>query len=148
MDAGIQFGRISGLIPFTVKRKALQAAPLFLWRARSLQHSRGLYEAGVHAIRTRFPTSPARHVDVLVYYLLARVAITHSELLHPANLADDLSEVSRNLSENLDSMNDLGQMTSSRLQMAMDRQSKFVEALSNLMKTISQTEDSVVQNLK
>jgi hypothetical protein len=121
---------------------------LFLWRAHALQHSRGLYEAGVHAIRTRFRYSSAPEVDVLVYYLLARVAITHSEILPPAHLPDDLSQVTSHLSENLDSMSDLGELTSLRLQMAMDRSSKLIETLSNLLKQISKVEDTIVQNLK
>jgi hypothetical protein len=35
-----------------------------------------------------------------------------------------------------------------RLQMAMDRRSKFLETLSNVEKKMAQTQDSVVQNLK
>lgn len=35
-----------------------------------------------------------------------------------------------------------------RLQMAMERRSKFIEELSNVMKKISDTEDTTVQNLK
>lgn len=52
------------------------------------------------------------------------------------------------LQSQLDSMNEMSEMTSLRLQMAMDRRSKFVEALSNMMKSISDTQDSIVQNLK
>jgi hypothetical protein len=45
-------------------------------------------------------------------------------------------------------MNEMSEMTSLRLQMMMDRRSKFVETLSNIMKKISTTSDSIVQNMK
>jgi hypothetical protein len=48
----------------------------------------------------------------------------------------------------LDSMNEMSEMTSMRLQMAMDRRSKFVEALSNIMKKIDSTQETIIQNLK
>jgi hypothetical protein len=52
------------------------------------------------------------------------------------------------MNHDLDSMNDMSEMTSMRLQMAMDRRSKFIETLSNVMKSISDTDSSIVANLK
>lgn len=48
----------------------------------------------------------------------------------------------------LDSMSEMGEMESLRLQMAMDRQSKMTSTLSNILKKISQTADQIIQNLK
>jgi hypothetical protein len=45
-------------------------------------------------------------------------------------------------------MNETSEMTSMNLQMAMDRRSLFVEALSNLMKKVDSTQETIVQNLK
>jgi len=45
-------------------------------------------------------------------------------------------------------MNEMSEMTSLRLQMTMDRRSKFIETLSNIVKKLSETSDSIVQNLK
>lgn len=47
-----------------------------------------------------------------------------------------------------DSLSEMGEMTSLRLQMAMDRRSKFMEALSNLMKKSSDTAETITSNLK
>ena len=41
-----------------------------------------------------------------------------------------------------------GDMLSMRLQMAMDQRSKVVETLSNVLKTIDETGDQIVQNMK
>jgi hypothetical protein len=60
----------------------------------------------------------------------------------------DLKVVQSQLQSSLDSMNEMSEMTSMRLQMAMDRRSKFVEALSNIMKKIDSTQETIVQNLK
>jgi hypothetical protein len=61
---------------------------------------------------------------------------------------NDLKSMQDNLNGQLDSMNEMSEMTSMRLQMAMDRRSKFVEALSNVMKKIDSTQETIVQNLK
>lgn len=49
---------------------------------------------------------------------------------------------------NIDSMSEMGEMESLRLQMAMDRMSKMMSTLSNLLKKISDTANSITQNLK
>ena len=48
----------------------------------------------------------------------------------------------------LDSMNEMSEMTSLRMQTMMDRRAKVIAALSNIMKKISTTQDTLVQNLK
>lgn len=60
----------------------------------------------------------------------------------------NLRAIQNDLKGKLDSMNEVSEMTSLRLQMLMDRRSKFITTLSNIMKSISTTEDAVVGNLK
>ena len=48
----------------------------------------------------------------------------------------------------VDSMSELGEMESLRLQMAMDRYSKMMTTLSNVLKKMSDTSSGIVQNLK
>jgi hypothetical protein len=48
----------------------------------------------------------------------------------------------------LDSVNEMSQTTSLRLQATMDRRAKFVSTLSNIMKTISTTPSPLLPNLK
>jgi hypothetical protein len=48
----------------------------------------------------------------------------------------------------LNGMNEMSEMTSLRLQMTMDRRSKFISTLSQMMKKISTTQDILVQNIK
>lgn len=47
-----------------------------------------------------------------------------------------------------DSLSELTEMQSLRLQMAMDRLSKMMETLSNILKKIADTQQAVVQNMK
>ena len=60
----------------------------------------------------------------------------------------NLQSLENQLKQQLDSMNELSEMSSLRLQMMMDRRSKFISTLSNIMKKISTTQDTLVQNLK
>lgn len=70
--------------------------------------------------------------------------------LHPGRIQTyaDLVVIRDGLKDQLDSLSEMSEMTSLRLQMAMDRRSKFMQTLSNIMKKISSTEDTLVQNLK
>ncbi len=61
---------------------------------------------------------------------------------------DSLKSLLDDLKGKLDGMNEMSEMTSLRLQMTMDRRSKFISTLSNILKKISSTQDLLVQNLK
>jgi hypothetical protein len=50
--------------------------------------------------------------------------------------------------DQLDGLNELSEMTTLRLQMTMDRRSKFISTLSQMMKKTSTTQDTLVQNIK
>ena len=52
------------------------------------------------------------------------------------------------IQQKLDSLSEMGEMESLRLQMAMDRLSKMMSTISNIMKRISETNSQIVQNLK
>jgi hypothetical protein len=49
---------------------------------------------------------------------------------------------------NFDSLSEMGEMESLRLQMAMDRLSKMMSTLSNLLKKTSDTSNAIIQNIK
>jgi hypothetical protein len=59
-----------------------------------------------------------------------------------------LRQIQATLGADLNSMNEMSEMTSMRLQMAMDRRSKFVDTLSNVLKQIDGTAESIVANMK
>ena len=52
------------------------------------------------------------------------------------------------LKSDLDSMSEMGEAEQLRLQMAQDRMAKIEETLSNVLKKMSQTSDSILSNLK
>jgi CRISPR/Cas system CSM-associated protein Csm2 small subunit len=62
--------------------------------------------------------------------------------------AQQINQDVQDIKGRLDSMNEMSEMTSMRLQMAMDRRSKFVEALSNILKKIDDTQNTIIQNMK
>jgi hypothetical protein len=63
-------------------------------------------------------------------------------------LAKPVSVDTAPIKDQKDSLSDVGEMNSLRLQMLMDRRSKLMEALSNLMKKQSDTASTITQNLK
>ncbi len=60
----------------------------------------------------------------------------------------ELDNTRMQIKSKLDSMSEMGEMESLRLQMAMERQSKIMSTLSNIMKKISNTQNAIIQNLK
>ena len=77
-------------------------------------------------------------------------------------LLDDIDFLSRTLAldadrserlidaikDKLDNLSELGEMESLRLQIILDRLSKFMQILANIVKKISDTESAIVQNLR
>jgi hypothetical protein len=59
-----------------------------------------------------------------------------------------LKAIQEDLQGYLDSLNDMSEMTSMRLQMAVDRRSRLMIALSNIMKKMSATQDAVAMNMR
>jgi putative addiction module CopG family antidote len=70
--------------------------------------------------------------------------------LHNGRITDisTLQSIRDDLKDKLDSLSEMGEMESLRLQMAMDRYSKFMSTLSNIMKRMSDTSQSIIQNMK
>jgi hypothetical protein len=59
-----------------------------------------------------------------------------------------MSDVITSLRADIDSVSEMGEMESLRLQMAMDRMSKVMSTLSNILKKMSDTSESIVKSLK
>jgi hypothetical protein len=67
----------------------------------------------------------------------------------PAKLTfADLRTLPAQFQTNLDSLNDISQAQQMKIQMLMDQRSKLIETMSNLMKTMADTNSAVIQNIK
>lgn len=60
----------------------------------------------------------------------------------------DIYNAKETIKNKLDSMSEMGEMESLRLQMSMDRLSKMMSTLSNLLKKASETASGITQNIK
>jgi hypothetical protein len=61
---------------------------------------------------------------------------------------DALAKAQQELKKKMDGMSEMSETTALRLQMMMDRRSKFMSMLSNMLKKMSDTQNTIVQNLK
>ena len=93
-----------------------------------------LYPLAKNKVEIKFPRISKNQSDLLCFYVLVEVARTLG------NQAE--------LKQTLYSMGKISEMDALRLQMLMDRRSKFITTLSNIMKKISSTQDTLIQNLK
>jgi cell division protein ZapA (FtsZ GTPase activity inhibitor) len=62
--------------------------------------------------------------------------------------AGELDQAIDEVKAELDSLSELGETESLRLQMAMDRMSKLMSTLSNILKKASETSGQITQNIK
>ncbi len=85
-------------------------------------------------VKHRFSGLSGPQAELLRFYVLAEVSRI---LLAP-----------QELNRRLEALGGMSEMTSMRLQMMMDRRSKFTSTLSNILKKIAATHDGVVSNLK
>jgi hypothetical protein len=119
----------------------------------------------VNALRNRKAISLMNQLDLnymedytenleIDYYVAPELRVVHEldrvcfqgikHVCSPTLLRDLLDK----LKGKLDGMNELSEMTSLRLQMTMDRRSKFISTLSQIMKKISTTQDTLIHNIK
>lgn len=78
-----------------------------------------------------------------------KLDLQYNELLKSLTNGKKLMDSAKDTVKNkLDSMSEMGEMESLRLQMAMDRLSKLMSTLSNLLKKISDTASAITQNIK
>lgn len=78
---------------------------------------------------------------------VAKTAARSTSYQDPAG-KQEISDMAARVNQELKSLSEMDEMESLRLQMAMDRQSKMMSTLSNLLKKVSETADSITQNLK
>jgi hypothetical protein len=60
----------------------------------------------------------------------------------------DLRTLPAQFQTSLDSLNDISQAQQMKIQMLMDQRAKMIETLSNIMKSISDTQSTIIQNIK
>jgi len=77
-----------------------------------------------------------------------RAAINRAAMSVVPRSKQDIAAQIERVKNDIDSMSEMGEMESLRLQMAMDRMSKMMSTLSNLAKKISDTSATITQNLK
>jgi len=116
-----QHERVQRLIPPPARQKVGQLVPGFRAEAMKLPPQADFGKVALAHVKRKFPGLSSQQYDVLAF-----------ELIH----------------ETVAGMSEQSETQSLELQMTMDRRSKLIDTLSNVLKKISDTEDSVVQNLK
>jgi hypothetical protein len=150
-----QHERIQRLIGPKTKQRISQIAPAFSARVRHLPPTADFYRLAVAEVRGGFQglgNLSNEDIEALVFVVMMQA--TKDEQSDLKNIMDGVKKANQQKQgqradrNQKDAMSDLSDEDSLRMQLAMDRQSKFMETLSNIEKKMAQTQDSVVQNLK
>jgi hypothetical protein len=132
--ASARSSRLAAVLKPEARGRLDLAARALLAQLDSAPGSADPYALARREVRSRFGRLSAEQSDLLSFYVLAEVARLLSQPEQPADQRGG--------------MNEMSEMTSLRLQMTMDRRSKFMSALSNIMKKIATTQDALVENVK
>ena len=150
-----QHARIQRLIGPKTKQRISQIAPAFSARVRQLPPTADFHALAVAEVRTGFQgLGNLSNEDVEALAFLVMMQATKDAQSDLKNIMDGIKKANqqkqsqRAARNQKDTMSDMSEEESLRLQMMMDRRSKFIETLSNIEKKIAETEDSIVQNLK
>jgi hypothetical protein len=170
----VQQRRVTRLLPPATKQRASVAVEGLERRMRSSDPPSDLRKAALRAAKAQFEKLSRSDGEVLAFYVLAesakhlddeiarittcikvirQVAKKFHEIIYDLSGCDTvtirgLRSLLDDLKGKLDGMNEMSEMTSLRLQMTMDRRSKFISSLSQMMKKISTTQDILIQNIK
>jgi len=117
-----------------LKAKLDQLSLALRQRITSSSGQTDYYPIVLSDVRRSFPRLTQEQADLLCFYVLADVAEKLSLAINSTGIRGRTDERS--------------EMKSLQLQMTMDRRSKFLSTLSNIMSKISTTQDSLVQNIK
>ena len=132
---------VSRALPNFLARGGLRGTPQMV-----RQHAAG-------ALRQSIAHATPAEIDALTSYFLTRLALslrgTAAEKTAVTTLTvKDLVAVQAKMQSLADSLSELGEMASLRLQMNMDRVSKQMSTLSNILKAIADTQKNLISNLK
>jgi hypothetical protein len=152
-----QHERIQRLAGPKTKQKAAQMAPGFSARVRQLPPTADFHGLAVAEARSASADLGAlsdANIEAIAFLVMMQAGKDAQNDLksimdetQKANQKKQAMRQEQNKKQS-DSMSEMGEMDSLRLQMAMDRASKFMQTLSNMEKKMSETSDAVVKNLK
>jgi hypothetical protein len=150
-----QHARIQRLIGPKTKQRISEIAPAFSARVRQLPPTADFHTLAVAEVRGGFQgLGNLSNQDVEALAFLVMMQATKDAQSDLKNIMDGVKKANqqkqsqRSARNQKDAVGEMGEEESLRLQMAMDRQSKLMETLSNVEKKMAQTRDSIVQNLK
>lgn len=148
LDAPTLFVGLSRTLSVTDKRLVLDAVPAFLQRSRALNDPLLVYQAALSTLRGSFPRLSTQQLDPLAFYLVAKVAVSATSISPVRYSLADSTFMKRRIEARLDTASELNEAEALRLQMAMDRLSKLMSTLSNILKKMADTQQAIVANLK
>jgi hypothetical protein len=101
-----------------------------------------------HIKIVKTPSGPEDKFNSILASYQSQMQTAETQIQAAQMSLDLLKKVQENVQINLANMTDMSDKTAQQLQMAMDRRSKLMETLSNVLKSISDTQNTIVQNLK
>ena len=106
------------------------------------------YEGRDEFLKSEVPPLVQGMDQLLTSRLIVPSSTLQAAIADSLTTQNDINDAIATMKNDLDSLSELSEEESLRLQIAMDRLSKLMSTLSNILKKISDTADSIARNLK
>ena len=138
------------LVLMQASKSAQEDLKAIMAKVKSLNNQKSKVREAIAALNNKNSTITRAKLDSckLLIQSTTNVQKTKTVSSSRAVTQSEINETITRLSDQRDSLSEMGEEQQLKLQMLLDRRSKLLSTLSNLMKKISQTQDSIIANLK
>ncbi len=138
------------LVLMQASKSAQEDLKAIMAKVKSLNNQKSKVREAIAALNNKNSTITRAKLDSckLLIQSTTNVQKTKTVSSSRAVTQSEINETITRLSDQRDSLSEMGEEQQLKLQMLLDRRSKLMSTLSNLMKKISQTQDSIIANLK
>lgn len=137
------------LVLMQAAKSAQEDLKAIMDKVKSINEQKKKMRKALATIQKKNTDISREQLDSFYLLLIKKPATTNTPAARTIPVTKmELDNLVDNMKTDLDSMSEMGEMESLRLQMAMDRMSKMMSTLSNLLKKISNTAEQITQNLK
>lgn len=135
------------LVLMQAAKSAQEDLKAIMAKVKSINDQKAKMRAALANLENKNATFTRVQLDSINRLLMKPVAVRRQDSKKPVT-KQEINDLAVKMKGDLDSMSELGEMESLRMQMYMDRRSKMMSTLSNILKKISSTLDNIIANLK
>jgi len=143
------YDRWTPLLSPSSKRKLVASASSIEKQLKDNPQNTDVVKLARDGVASQFPNLQGMAIEDAV--MLMMMLVSQDAEKDMQNMLDEMNKTRRQkqaVRDATDKLTDMSEETQLKLQMMMDRREKALEAISNMMKKMDDTQDSIIKNIK